>query len=130
MKWAMSWRVLAHRFVAVPLALVAIVVAWNVYIAFNDHGIIGGEVRDRAGAPVAGATVVFFERNFVYYEEKQRATTDAQGLYRFTGIATHIGQLEARTDDGRKSERRQLRLWFRSQDTEVAPPLVVETPRG
>ena len=46
--------------------------AWNVYIAFNDHGIIEGEVRDRAGAPVAGATVIFFERNFVYYEEKQR----------------------------------------------------------
>ena len=103
-----------------PLALVAVVVAWNVYIAFNDHGIIEGEVRDRAGAPVAGATVIFFERNFVYYEEKQRATTDAQGVYRFTDMKTHVGQLEARTADGRKSERRQLRLWFRSQDTEVA----------
>ena len=86
-----------------PLALLAIVVAWNVYIAFNDHGIIEGEVRDRAGAPVAGATVIFFERNFVYYEEKQRATTDAQGVYRFTDMKTHVGQLEARTADGRKS---------------------------
>ena len=93
--------------------------AWNVYIAFNDHGIIEGEVRDRAGAPVAGATVIFFERNFIYYEEKQRTATDAQGVYRFTDMKTHIGQLEARTADGRKSERRQLRLWFRSQDTEV-----------
>lgn len=129
MNWRMSWRSLTHRFVAVPLALVAVVVVWNVYIAFNDHGIIEGEVRDRAGAPVAGATVIFFERNFVYYEEKQRATTDAGGIYRFTGMATHVGQLEARTDDGRKSERRPLRLWFRSQDTEVAP-LVVETPRS
>ena len=27
--------------------------AWNLYIAFNDDGIIEGEVRDRAGAPVA-----------------------------------------------------------------------------
>ena len=77
--------------------------AWNVYIAFNDHGIIEGEVRDKAGAPVAGATVIFFERNFIYYEEKQRATTDAQGAYRFTDMKTHIGQLEARTSDGRKS---------------------------
>ena len=41
----------------------------------------------------------------------------------------HVGQLEARTDDGRKSERRQLRLWFRAQDTEVAP-LIVEAPRA
>ncbi len=125
----MSWRVLGHRFVAVPLALALVVVAWNVYISFNDHGIIAGEVLDGAGGPVAGATVVFFGRNFIYYEEKQRAVTDARGRYRFTGMDTHIGQLEARTDDGRRSERRQLRLWFRSQDTEVAP-LVVETPRG
>jgi hypothetical protein len=125
-----SWRrVLGHRFVAVPLALLVIVAAWNVYIAFNDHGIIEGKVEDRAGAPVAGATVVFFERNFVYYEEKQRAVTDAQGLYRFTGMKVHVGQLEARTADGRQSERRQLRLWFRSQDTAVAP-LIVGPPRG
>ena len=124
----MRWRALTHRFVAVPLALLAIAMAWNVYIAFNDHGIIEGEVRDKAGAPVAGATVIFFERNFIYYEEKQRATTDAQGVYRFTDMKTHVGQLEARTNDGRKSERRQLRLWFRSQDTDVAP-LIVKPPR-
>jgi hypothetical protein len=125
----MRWRALTHRFVAVPLALLAIVVAWNIYIAFNDHGIIEGEVRDKNGVPVAGATVTFFERNFIYYEEKQRATTDARGFYRFTDMKTHVGQLEARTADGRKSERRQLRLWFRSQDTEVAP-LIIEAPRA
>ena len=125
----MSWRVLAHRFVAVPLALLVVVAAWNVYIAFNDHGIVEGEVLDRSGKPVPGATVIFFERNFIYYEEKQRATTNARGAYRFTDMKTHIGQLEARTDDGKKSDRRQLRLWFRSQDTEV-PPLIVEAPRG
>ena len=127
---SMRWRrVLGHRFVAVPVALAVVVAAWNVYIAFNDHGIVEGEVVDRAGVPVAGATVVFFDRNAIYYEEKQRTTTDARGAYRFTGLDTHVGQLEARTPDGRKSERRQLRLWFRAQDTEVAP-LVVAAQRG
>lgn len=121
----MSWRLLRHRFVAVPLALVAVVLAWNVYIAFNDHGILEGQVRDRAGAPVAGATVIFFERNFIYYQEKVRTTTDAKGDFRFIGLQHHIGQLEAMTDDGRRSDRRQVRLWFRAQDTEVAP-LIVE----
>ena len=76
-----------------------------------------------------GATVVFFERNFVYYEERRQAVTDAQGAYRFTGMNTHIGQLEACTGDGRKSERRQLRLWFRAQDS-VVPPLVVGAGQG
>lgn len=121
----MSWRLLRHRFVAVPLALVAVVLAWNVYIAFNDNGILEGQVRDRTGAPVAGATVIFFERNFIYYQEKVRTTTDAKGDFRFTGLQVHVGQLEAMTGDGRRSDRRQVRLWFRAQDTEVAP-LIVE----
>ena len=129
MSWATIRRALGHRFVAVPLALAVVVVAWNVYIAFNDHGIIEGEVTDRTGAPVIGATVVFFERNFIYYQEKQRTTTDAHGAYRFDGMQVHVGQLEARTADGRHSERRQLRLWFRAQNAELAP-LVVDAPHG
>jgi len=126
----MSWRrVLGHRFVAVPLALALLVAGWNTYIAFNNGGIIEGEVRDRAGAPVAGATVIFFERNFVYYQELRRTTTDARGVFRFDGMQVHVGQLEARTADGRHSDRRQMRLWFRAQNAEIAP-LIVDAPRG
>ncbi len=125
----MSWRILAHRFVAIPLVLAVLVVGWNIYIAFNDDGLIEGEVRDRTGAAVPGATVIFFERNFIYYQEKQRTTTDAHGAYRFAGMQVHVGQLEARTADGRHSERRQLRLWFRAQNADVAP-LIIEAPRG
>jgi len=125
----MSWRrLLTHRFVVVPLAVALVVAGWNLYIAFNDGGIIEGEVRDRAGAPVPGATVVFFERNFIYYQEKQRTTTDARGAYRFDGMQVHVGQLEARTADGHHSERRQLRLWFRAQNAELAP-LVIDKSR-
>jgi len=126
----MSWRrVLGHRFVAVPLALALLVAGWNTYIAFNNGGIIEGEVRDRAGAPVAGATVIFFERNFVYYQELRRTTTDARGAFRFDGMQVHVGQLEARTADGRHSDRRQMRLWFRAQNAGIAP-LIVDAPRG
>ena len=126
----MSWRrILGHRFVAVPLALALLVAGWNTYIAFNNGGIIEGEVRDRAGAPVAGATVIFFERNFVYYQELRRTTTDARGAFRFDGMQVHVGQLEARTADGRHSDRRQMRLWFRAQNAEIAP-LIVDAPRG
>ena len=126
----MNWRrFLMHRFFVVPAAVAVLVAGWNIYIAFNDGGIIEGEVLDRAGAPVPGATVIFFERNFVYYQEKQRTLTDAHGAYRFDGMQVHVGQLEARTADGRHSERRQLRLWFRAQNAEVTP-LIVDARRG
>jgi hypothetical protein len=122
----MSWRgILLHRFVAVPLALVVLVAGWNLYIALNDDGIVQGIVRDNSGAAVANATVIFFERNAMYFEERRRTTTDAQGAYRFTDLKTHIGQVEARTVDGRQSPRRLLRLWFRSQNT-TAEPLIVK----
>ena len=119
--------VLRHRFVWVPLALAIVVAAWNIHVSLDADGVIEGVVRDAAGRPIAGADVLFFERNFVNYQEKERATTDAAGAYRFTGMQVHIGQLEARAPDGRRSERRQLRLWFRAQHAR-AEPLVLRAP--
>ncbi len=121
----MNWMpILANRFVVLPLALAIIVAAWNTYIAFHDDGLITGEVRDSSGAPIPGAAVIFFERNFINYQEKQRVTTDAQGAFRFTDMKVHVGQLEARLPDGRNSERRQLQLWFRAQNTHIAPLII------
>jgi hypothetical protein len=121
----MNWRaVVTHRFFYVPAALVVAAAAWNVHVAINADGVIEGEVRDAAGASVADATVIFFERNFVNYQEKFRAKTDAAGVYRFENMQVHIGQLEARAPDGARSQRLQLRLWFRAQHTR-ADPLVV-----
>ncbi len=118
----MNWRAtLTHRFVAVPLALAIGVAAWNVYVSLTANGVIVGVVHDAGGRPVAGADVVFFERNFINYQEKERSTTGADGAYRFTGMQVHVGQLEARVADGRRSERQQLRLWFRAQHTRAEP---------
>lgn len=126
----MNWRaILRHRFFYVPVGLAIVVGAWNIHVAANDDGIVEGEVRDAAGAPVAGATVIFFERNFINYQEKLRATTDARGAYRFEGLQVHIGQLEARLEDGRRSERFQMQLWFRAQNVRLQP-LVVQAPRS
>jgi len=121
----MNWKaILTNRFVVLPLALAIIVGAWNIYIALHDDGLITGEVRDASGAPIPGAAVIFFERNFINYQEKQRVTTDARGAFRFTDMNVHVGQLEARLPDGRNSERRQLQLWFRAQNTLVAPLII------
>ena len=124
MSGARLLALLKHRFVAVPLVLVLLVAAWNIHVAANNQGIVTGTVQDSSGRPLAGAEVIFFERDFVNYQEKLRATTDASGRYRFDGVQTHIGQLEARLADGRRSDRQPLRLWFRAQNRE-ADPLVV-----
>ena len=113
--------ILGHRFVWVPLALAIAVAAWNVHVALDADGVIEGVVRDAAGGPVAGADVLFFERNFVNYQEKRRATTDAAGAFRFDGMEVHVGQLEALAADGRRSQRLQLKLWFRAQHVRAEP---------
>jgi hypothetical protein len=124
MSAANALAILRHRFIAVPLALVLLVIGWNVYVAANNQGIVTGTVVDAGGRPVSGVEVVFFERDFVNYQEKLRARTDANGRYRFDGVQTHVGQLEARFADGKRSERQPLRLWFRAQNRE-ADPLVM-----
>jgi hypothetical protein len=122
MRRGITWRgALRHRFVWFPLAVAAAVAAWNVHVALNADGVIEGTVRDAAGAPVAGAEVIFFERNFVNYQEKRRATTDGAGGFRFEDMRVHVGQLEAVAADGRRSQRLQLRLWFRAQHTRAEP---------
>ncbi len=121
----MNWlAILRHRFVAVPLGLFGVALGWNIYVGMHDGGIIAGTVVDAGGRPLAGARVVFFERSMLNYVEQRSVTTDAQGTWRFEGMAVHIGQIEARLPDGSSSERRQLRLWFRAQNIWVAPLVV------
>ena len=64
MNGARVLAILRHRFVAVPLALVLLVIGWNIHVAANNQGIVTGSVLDANGRPVAGAEVVFFERDF------------------------------------------------------------------
>ena len=121
-----GWLILRHRFVAVPLALAIVTGAWNAYVAINDGGIIAGTVQDPAGRPIVGAEVLFYERSMLNYVEERRTRTDAAGAWRFDGMAVHVGQVEAIAPNGQKSERRQLRLWFKAQNTEVTPLIVRE----
>lgn len=122
----MNWRgALVNRFVIVPLIVIVVAAVWNVYISFHDDGIVAGEVRDAAGAPVAGAIVILYDRNFVTYRESQRTRSDPAGQFRFENNNTHLGQIEAQAADGRQSERRPIRLWFRAQNVRLDAPLVV-----
>ena len=114
---------LRNRWVIVPLAMAAILLAWNGYVALNDGGVVAGRVVDRNGRPVADATVVLLERNFVTHNERQRTKSDASGHFRFSGNNNHSLQLEAEAAGLGRSERVVVRLWFRAQNVVLVEPL-------
>jgi hypothetical protein len=112
------------RWFIVPTTILAVVIGWNIHVMRNATGEVRGRVVDAAGQPVAGATVQLFERAFVVNTEKQSATTDAAGAFRFGGNASHSVQLQAEAG-GAKSDRVTLRLLFRAQDADLPRPLVI-----
>jgi Carboxypeptidase regulatory-like domain len=116
-------QALRNRWVVVPLAMAAMVLAWNGYVALNDGGVIEGRVVDVTGRPVPDATVILLERHFVMHNERRRTTTDGGGRFHFTGNDNHSLQLEAEAAGLGRSERRVVRLWFRAQNVRLAEPL-------
>ncbi len=122
-----SW--LTSRWVIVPGGMLVFTLAWLGYVNSHNHGLVEGYVVDAAGRPVAGASVLLFERGFVTHQERGRATSDAQGRFRFTDNRSHSVQLEAEAKSLGRTERRILRLWFAAQDATLAEPLRFAAPK-
>jgi len=122
-----SW--LGSRWVIIPAAMLAVTLGWLAYVNSHNHGLVEGRVVDAAGRPVAGAAVRLYERGFVTHEERGRATTDAEGRFRFTDNRSHSIQLEAEAPGLGRSNRRILRLWFAAQDAEIPEPLQFPAPK-
>ncbi len=114
---------LLTRWVIVPGILLVASLAWLAYANAHSHGLIEGYVVDAAGKPVAGASVLLFERGFVTHQERGRATSDAAGGFRFTDNRSHSVQLEAIAPELGRTNRQIVRLWFAAQDTHLTEPL-------
>ena len=118
-----DWRRLNSRWVIVPGGIALFTLLWLSYVSTHDHGLLEGRVVDAAGRPVAGATVMLFERGFVTHQEKGRTTSGADGGFRFTANRSHSVQLEAEAAELGRTDRRIVRLWFAGQDRQLAEPL-------
>jgi len=114
---------LCSRWVIVPGGIAIFTLMWLAYVAGHNHGIVEGRVVDAAGRPVGGASVVLFERGFVTHQERERAMSNAQGVFRFTDNRSHSIQLEAEAPALGRTDRRVVRLWFAAQDVKLAEPL-------
>jgi hypothetical protein len=118
--------ILTSRFFVVPVAVVAALIGWNLYVVAHAHGEVSGKVLRSDGAPVAGATVVLYERNITsHFLERSRATTNAAGEFRFDDNHSHQIRLEAIAPDGRQGQPLILRLWFAAQDIRLREALML-----
>ena len=116
-------RLLLNRFVLVPSAIAAAILAWNIYVATHDNGIVEGLVVDLKGEPVPDASVALWVLNFTTYVEHARTRTGADGRFRFDGNASHNIQLAAEKPGVGRSARVPVRLYFKAQDATLSEPL-------
>ncbi len=116
-------RLVLNRFVVVPGAIAAAILAWNVYVAAHDNGVVAGQVVDAAGRPVADASVALWALQFTTYVEKTRTRTDPDGRFRFSGNDSHNIQLAAGKAGAGSSGRIPVRLYFKAQDVTLREPL-------
>jgi hypothetical protein len=119
----MNWQHLTSRWVIVPGGMALTILLWLAYVVTHDHGLLEGRVVDALGRPVAGASVLLFERGFVTHQEKGRTVSDTNGAFRFTDNRSHSVQLEAEAPGLGRTDRRIVRLWFAAQDTRLTEPL-------
>ena len=118
-------RLLMNRF-TITLAVIALAtVLWNVYVSMHNHGMVAGRVVDGAGHPVSGATVVLWVLNFTTFSESTRTVTGPDGTFTLRNPSSHHIQIGAEKPGFRPSPRVPVRLYFRAQDVELSPPLVL-----
>ncbi len=111
----------------VTFGSIAIVAAlWNLYIAFNNDGIIAGRVVGPENRPVAGATVTLFQKTLYVAKPRDKTTTDKNGAFLFTGHESYKLWLEAIKKGLGKSPKEEYRLYFRNQNLTLNGPLRIK----
>lgn len=119
----MRWSWLNNRFTVTFGTIFVLVVIWNVYISFHDHGLIEGRVVGSDGAPVAGATVTLSEQTLLVNQQRGKTTTDADGHFKFTGHHMHRPYLHAEKEGVGEFGPRQFPLYFQGEDLILKQPL-------
>lgn len=121
---------LLNRVTLTFAALAVVVAAWNLHVIANDDGRLAGRVVDASGQPVAGAEVVISELSLISLNVVARTTTDEQGRFRFLGHGRHALVLAAEKPGVGRSPRREIRLYFRNQNRDLAEPVVLHAQAG
>lgn len=125
-----KWAFLLNRYIVTFGTIVIVTALWNIYVAFNDDGIIHGRVVGPDGKPVAGATVILSERSLLVTTPRDQVTTDAEGDFTFTGNQFHRVWLEASKDGVGGYPQTEYRMYFKGQNMNLDDPLRLEPGIG
>ena len=117
---------LLNRYTITFGAIAIIAALWNLYVAFNNDGIIAGRVVGPDNRPVEGATVTLFQKTLYVAEPRDKTTTDKNGRFLITGHASYRLWLEAVKEGLGKSPKKEYRLYFRNQNLNLSTPLRLE----
>lgn len=119
----MRWNWLKNRFVLTFGGVALAAAFWNLYVVFNDDGIIRGRVVDAEGGPVEGARVTLSERSLLVARPRGQTVTDAAGRFAFQGHELHRLYLEAVKEGEGRAGPREYRLYFKGQNMDLDTPL-------
>lgn len=116
--------VLLNRFTLTLGAIFGAAVIWNIYVAFNNDGLVMGRVVDQMGNPVADASVSASKKTLSISKSIGLTTTDKDGRFTFEGLDEYSIVLTAKLEK-RVSDSRNIRLWFKKQNTLVKSAMVL-----
>ena len=105
---------------------IVIALLWNLFVIFNDSGILNGRVVNRDNQPIGNARVVLSEKTLLVTVPRDKVITDADGYFRFEGHRLFHLYLEASKDDSGSSSSQEVRLYFKGQNKTLKKPLIME----
>jgi len=105
---------------------ITIALLWNLFVIFNDSGILSGRVVNQNNQPIGNAQVVLSEKTLLVTAPQDQVITDAEGYFRFEGHRLYHLYLEASKDDWGSSSSQEIRLYFKGQNKTLKEPLVLE----
>ncbi len=119
---------LFNRFTMTFGSIAVVIIAWNVYVAGNNDGVLSGRVVGPGGSSVPHAEVQLSEQTIVSLNKLASTTTDDQGRFEFLRHDRHSLVLTAQKDGIGSSGRYRVRLLFRNQNHEMDEAVTLNAP--
>ena len=117
---------LYNRYTITFGSILLLAIVWNVYVLFNDDGVVTGQVVASDGSPVENATVVLSEKTLLVTAPRDKTMTDADGRFKFSGHDIYHVYLEAYKDGAGRAPQKDYHLYFRGQNLDLPELLKIK----